>query len=212
MPINNQVPEVNAGSMADIAFLLLIFFLVTTTLETDEGLNRLLPPDQDIPEIVVHERNVFRVQLNDANQLLVEGEVLELADLKHRTTAFLDNGGIIKGAADYCDYCKGDRASDSSDNPHKAIIYLEHTRATSYGTYIAVQNELVAAYNGLRNRESLNAFGEGYVAMEQRFYDEKTTPTEKEILKKQIKQIQGLFPQKIIESNANENNNPHEKI
>ncbi len=203
MPIHNQVPEVNAGSMADIAFLLLIFFLVTTTLETDEGLQRLLPPQENVPEIEVHERNVFRVQLNDKDQLLVEGEVLELDDLKQKAKAFLDNGGTSKGNPGHCVYCKGNRAADLSDNPDKAIIYLEHTRITSYGAYVAVQNELVAAYNELRNRESLLAYGENYAAMETRFYDEKTTLVEKEVLKKKIKQIRTLFPQKILEPNAN---------
>ena len=197
--IKKESPEVNAGSMADIAFLLLIFFLVTTTLETDEGLSRRLPPDQKAPEIEVQERNVLRVQLNDENQLLVEGELLDLDRLQEIAITFLDNGGKAVGTKGYCQHCKGERSPESSDNPDSAIIYLEHTRATSYGTYVAVQNSLVSAYNALRNREALLQFDESYEAMQQRFYDAKTTPSEKTALRSKLTSIRQLFPQKIIE-------------
>jgi len=205
--IRKESPEVNAGSMADIAFLLLIFFLVTTTLETDEGLNRCLPPDQDPPPIEIQEKNVLRVQLNDQNQLLVEGELLDLDQLREIAIAFLDNGGTAVGSKGYCDYCKGKGNLQSSDNPDSAIIYLEHTRATSYGTYVTVQNALVAAYNTLRNRESLLLHNESYEAMQMRYYDTKTTHLEKENLKDRIKGIQQLYPQKIIEPNNNTKTN-----
>ena len=176
--IKRQTPEVNAGSMADIAFLLLIFFLVTTTLETDKGLDRRLPTDDNTAIIEIQEKNVLRVGLNDEDLLMVEGELLDVEKLTEVTIAFLDNGALTAGANGHCAYCKGKRSSVSSDNPNKAIVYLEHTRATSYGTYIAVQNSLVAAYNFLRNRESRLLYNESYEAMQQRFYDVKTTPLE----------------------------------
>ena len=78
-----SAPEVNAGSMADIAFLLLIFFLVTTTIETDSGLNRKLPPMEDqVDPPIIREKNIFTVVVNKNDQLLVEEELTEIKDLR----------------------------------------------------------------------------------------------------------------------------------
>jgi hypothetical protein len=150
-------PEVNAGSMADIAFLLLIFFLVTTTIETDSGLNRKLPPMEDqVDPPIIREKNIFTVVVNKNNQLLVEEKLTDVAELRQLAIDFLDNGGGVGEEA--CDYCQGARDEASSDNPDKAIISLKNDRETSYKVYIAVQNELVAAYNDLRNREFLRLY------------------------------------------------------
>jgi len=147
-----SAPEVNAGSMADIAFLLLIFFLVTTTIEKDSGINRKLPPIQppDQEPVILKQKNIFTVLLNGKDQLLVEDELMELKDLRKAAIEFLDNGG--DGT---CTYCKGKKNIHSSDNPDKAIISLKNERETSYAAYISVQNELVGAYNDLRNRRAL---------------------------------------------------------
>src|SRR5690554_7516810 len=155
-----STPEVNAGSMADIAFLLLIFFLVTTTIEKDSGIARQLPPIEDIidpPKI--RERNLFIVNVNRNDQLMVNDELMQLKDLRENAIDFLDNGGAKSGTADYCDYCQGERSPKSSDNPDKAVISVQNDRLTSYKMYIAVQNELVAAYNYLRDRESQRLYG-----------------------------------------------------
>ena len=135
-----SAPEVNAGSMADIAFLLLIFFLVTTTIETDSGLNRKLPPIDEIEDPpIIKEKNIFTVVVNKNNQLLAEEELIDISDLRALAVEFLDNGGGEGEEA--CDYCQGARDSKSSDNPDKAIISLKNDRETSYKVYIAVQNE-----------------------------------------------------------------------
>src|SRR5690606_40142151 len=103
-----SAPEVNAGSMADIAFLLLIFFLVTTTIETDSGLNRKLPPiDENQEDVIIKQKNIFTVLINGKNQLLVEDELMELKDLRKAAVEFLDNGGGT--GDDACSYCKGKR-------------------------------------------------------------------------------------------------------
>ncbi len=87
-------PEVNAGSMADIAFLLLIFFLVTTTIETDSGINRKLPPtDEVVDPPIIKERNIFTVVVNKNNQLFVEEEPMEISEIRQAAMEFLDNGG-----------------------------------------------------------------------------------------------------------------------
>lgn len=187
-------PEVNAGSMADIAFLLLIFFLVTTTIETDSGINRKLPPmEESDQDVVIKQKNIFTVLLNGKDQLLVEDELMELKDLRQAAKEFLDNGGDRT-----CDYCSGKKDPASSDNPDKAIISLKNERETSYKTYIAVQNELVAAYNELRDARAQSLYGKAFKEMEAN-YNDVNWPGNKEKLKEQIEQIKLDYPQKLSE-------------
>ena len=195
-------PEVSAGSMADIAFLLLIFFLVTTTIETDAGLDRMLPPMEPPTEAppIIKQKNIFTVNINRNGQLLVEDEILSIDKLREKAMAFLDNGGAPSGSPDYCSYCKGKRNAESSDNPMKAIISLKNDRETKYSTYITVQNELVGAYNDLRNREAKRLFGKDYVAMEAEYLNPETDDSVKEELKEKVQRIQDLFPQKLSEA------------
>ena len=203
-----KATEVNAGSMADIAFLLLIFFLVTTTIETDSGLNRKLPPMEDVVDPpIIKERNIFTVVVNKFNQLLVEEKPLELTELRNEAVKFLDNGGG-KGE-EACSYCLGDRDPDSSDNPEKAVISLKNDRETDYKVYIAVQNELVAAYNVLRNREfkRLNPnLGLDFVQADKIYNDPRTSIAEKERLKPLLSEVKLLFPQKLSEAEPSKTN------
>lgn len=195
-----NVPKVNAGSMADIAFLLLIFFLVTTSIETDAGLDRMLPRLEHDPITAdVYERNILRVLLNEKGELLVEGTVGELNELKQTAIRFLDNGGIGKGLLGHCNYCKGNNDSESSDNPSKAIISLSSNRMTEYGTYISVQNELVAAYNELRNREAQRLFNQDFTVLEKKYANTNIPTEQKKELRTKIIAIQELFPLKISE-------------
>jgi len=193
-------PEVNAGSMADIAFLLLIFFLVTTTIPKDSGLNRKLPPiEENDEDVIIKEKNIFTVQVNSKDQLLVEDEITELQNVRDLAMAFLDNNG--DGS---CNYCQGARDSKSSDNPDKAIISLKNDRETSYSMYISVQNELVAAYNELRNRRAEQVGpkrgfkGLNFVEMEKAYKDPKFNGN-KEKLKEVIDQIRNEYPEKLSE-------------
>ena len=199
-----NIPEVNAGSMADIAFLLLIFFLVTTTIETDAGLDRKLPPNEP-PEdnVVIKQKNIFTVVVNKNDQLLVEDQIMELKDLKEAAIAFLDNGAGT--GEDACNYCQGAKDPESSDNPDKAIISLQNDRETSYKTYIAVQNQLVFAYNDLRNREAQKRYGTDFTEMNRLYKDPKTDKTLKEEIKPKIEAIQKLFPQKLSEAEPKSN-------
>ena len=194
-----SAPEVNAGSMADIAFLLLIFFLVTTTIEKDSGLNRKLPPmEEDVEPQIIKQRNIFTVLLNGKDQLLVEEELMEIKDLRAAAIEFLDNNG--DGT---CTYCKGVKNSSSSDNPDKAIISLKNDRETTYATYISVQNELVAAYNELRNREfaRLNPnIGISYVEADLIYSDPRTSADDKISLKEKLDVVKLLYPQKLSEA------------
>ncbi len=198
-------PEVNAGSMADIAFLLLIFFLVTTTIETDAGLDRMLPPiEPPDSDVVIKQKNIFLVNVNKYGQILADEQPVELADLRAAVTAFLDNGGLSKSEATqdnpFCDYCQGLHDATSSDNPDKAIVSLKSDRETKYGVYIAVQNEIVGAYNDLRNREAQRLYRRNFTEIDD-LYNNPETPSEvREDLKDKVKRIQDLFPQKFSEA------------
>lgn len=192
-------PEVNAGSMADIAFLLLIFFLVTTTIETDTGLNRKLPPidDEQVEPPVIKEKNIFTVLINKNDQLLVEDELMDLKDLRQAALEFLDNGG---GSGDEaCSYCHGKKNPSSSDNPDKAIISLKNERQTKYSMYISVQNELVAAYNILRDRRAKELYGVTLAEMESDFDNSQSAQFKSPKLKERIEKIKIEYPQKLSE-------------
>jgi len=141
--------EINAGSMADIAFLLLIFFLVTTTIVEDKGIMVKLPPwSEEEPDITkLKERNVFSVLVNAQNQLLVRGEPSNIDNLKDRAKEFIRNP---------------QNRPDLAERPTKAIISLKNDRGTEYKTYLEVYNELKAAYNELWDELSRQKFGIPY--------------------------------------------------
>lgn len=201
MPRRKGAPEVNAGSMADIAFLLLIFFLVTTTIETDAGLDRMLPPMEPPDEdVIIKQKNIFTVNINKNGQLLVEDELMNLKDLRAAAISFLENG-----ADGSCNYCKGKKDPASSDNPSKAIISLKNDRETKYSTYITVQNELVGAYNELRNREAQKLYKRDFTEMESEYLNPETPSDVRDELKDKVKRIQDMFPQKLSEAETSTN-------
>jgi len=141
--------EINAGSMADIAFLLLIFFLVTTTIDVDKGITVKLPPWSDEPPEIqkLKTRNVFSVLVNAQNQLLVRGELTDVMDLRERAMEFISNP---------------QRRDDLSTDPKNAIISLKNDRGTNYKTYLEVYNELKGAYNELWDAECEKLYGIPY--------------------------------------------------
>ena len=147
-----EIPEINAGSMADIAFLLLIFFLVTTTIQTDSGLSVLLPPYVEVPPPPEkkNKRNVFDVLINANNQLLVRGQQLNLdnvGEIKERLKTFIMNRGVDP---------------NSSVSPKLAVVSLLNDNGTSYEAYVAVYNQLKAAYNELWQESSQGRYGRNY--------------------------------------------------
>ena len=143
--------EINAGSMADIAFLLLIFFLVTTTIAEDKGLLVKLPPwsDEPPPELELISRNVFSVLVNANNELLVRKAPADVNNLKDMAKNFIANPN---------------KTPDMAESPNKAIISLKNDRGTKYKTYLLVYNELQAAYNELRNEMAMSRYGKAYEA------------------------------------------------
>lgn len=141
--------EINAGSMADIAFLLLIFFLVTTTIVEDKGILVKLPPwSEDEPDITkLKERNVYSVLVNAQNQLLVREQPMRIEDLRENAMEFIANP---------------QKREDLAEKPTKAIISLKNDRGTEYDTYLRVYNELKGAYNELWNQLCQRKFGIDY--------------------------------------------------
>jgi biopolymer transport protein ExbD len=199
-----SAPEINAGSMADIAFLLLIFFLVATTMDIDTVISRRLPQKTDKinkPDEEFHARNVFEININRNNQMLIEKkEYVQLEDLKVKVLEFLDNGGGIgSNEVGNCTYCKGGPdntvSSEMSDHPNKAIISLRTDRGTSYEMFVAVHDVLGQAYTELRNREAQRLYRVSYEDLiDQKFNDKDNVE-----LDEKIKKIKDLFPEIISE-------------
>lgn len=156
------VPEINAGSMADIAFLLLIFFLVTTTMDSDLGIARLLPPiqeKQDETKIDVNKRNVLIININYRNELQVGGEVVPIGQLKGAVKEFILNPNDNQSLSDKKDV---DLEYFGKMRVSKGVISLTNDLGTSYKTYVEVQNEVTQAINDLRDKISMEQFGKIY--------------------------------------------------
>lgn len=183
-----EAPEINAGSMADIAFLLLVFFLVTTTMDSDFGLMRKLPPplDPDIPKPPpIKERNVFVVLANANDQLLVEGELMEVGELKEAAKEFIANP---MNKEDLPEKKMVDVPLLGQMPVSKQVISLQNDNGTSYNLYIQVQNELAAAYQELRDELAKEKFGKTYDAL----VEAKD--------KQKVKAIRKVYPQRISEA------------
>ena len=182
-----KVPDINSSSTADIAFLLLIFFLITTSMDTDRGSARRLPPppEQDQKKDdsdKVKERNVMTVFLNMNDQLMCSGEYVSVDQLRDKAKEFIANP--------YNDESKPEK--HAKDIPffgtmqitEKHVISLRCDRGSSYKAYLAVQNELVAAYNELRDELAQEKWGKDYAALDE----------------DQQKAIRDIYPQKISEA------------
>ncbi|EJX09167.1 Biopolymer transport protein ExbD/TolR, partial [gut metagenome] len=163
-----KVPDINSSSTADIAFLLLIFFLITTSMDTDRGLARRLPEppqqDQKKDDIKLKERNVLQVFLNFQDALMVGNDYLTVEQLRAKAKEFIANPNndeqLPEKVTEEVDYF------GSVQITKKHVISLRCDRGSSYKAYIAVQNELVAAYNELRNELSQEKWGKNYADLD----------------------------------------------
>jgi biopolymer transport protein ExbD len=184
---NRPAAEVNSGSMADIAFLLLIFFLVTTTIANDKGIAMLLPPKPDPneppPEVNKHDKNIFKIQANSKDMLLVEDEPLQdVKELRGMIKDFVLNFGnpSAEGVDLYNSLpatlrshvnSKG-RRKDSSDEPGEAVVSFKADRGTSYELYIGVLDEINAAYNEIYGAR-VGISGEEWLQIDKKDPDQK---------------------------------------
>lgn len=178
-------PEINAGSMADIAFLLLIFFLVTTTMSVDSGIQRILPPFVDNPQddgLENRERNTLQVRVSGSDAILVGGKRVDLREVKDIAKEFITNP------------TESELLPETEIKPidlignfpvSKGVISLQNDVSTSYEMYLAVQNELSRAYNEVRNEIAGRFFNQQY----------------SELGDDQKKAVNAAIPNKISEAN-----------
>ncbi|MFO8020848.1 MAG: biopolymer transporter ExbD [Perlabentimonas sp.] len=177
-------PEINGGSLADIAFLLLIFFLVTTTMNTDTGLARMLPPmpeDQTDVEQDIKQRNILTVLISKSDRLLVDGMPMDVNMVREKTKEFISNP---EDDPELPEKEPAEIPFFGTVDVTKGVISLQNDRGTSYKMYMQVQNELVAAYNELRDEVARTKFGRPYEDLD----EEKKTA------------LQKVYPQRISEA------------
>lgn len=173
MPVNKrQVQEINAGSMADIAFLLLIFFLVATTMNVDTGLVRVLPPMPDPnvkqEDIKVKERNLLLVFVSGSGNIMAGGQLIDIRQLKDKTKEFILNPYNDENLPE-----KEDKELELPDGQKwvypvsQGVISLQNTRDTGYQVYIRVQNELTRAFNEVRDEVAMSKFGKKFADLQE---------------------------------------------
>ena len=181
-----KVPGINASSTADIAFMLLIFFLITTSMDTDRGLARRLPPPPENKDqkddIIVKERNVLQVRLNKDDQLMVGGEWSDIKQLREKAKEFIANPKDDPNMPEK--HAKTLPFFGNVMITEKHVISVQNDVGTSYDAYFQVQNELVAAYNELRDELAKAQFGKPLA----------------ECTEEQKEAISDYYPQKISEA------------
>ncbi len=167
-----QIKEINASSMADIAFLLLIFFLVATTMNVDTGITRMLPPippdEQPSEDLKVKERNLLPIHINAWDQILVAGEQMNITQLTAFTKRWVLNasGDENMPEKENIDIAMPD-GSTWTYPQSKGIVSLNSDVGTSYDIYVQVQNELTRAFNEIREDVASQKFGRSFAALSQ---------------------------------------------
>lgn len=174
------VPEFSASSMADIAFLLLIFFLATTTMETQTGIFRKLPPleDKNVKPPKIETRNLMVVLVNRFDQIRINGEDVQIRDITRKAREFVENKGRSEDMPEIRrEYVEGYGEADVS----KAVISLQNDRGTTYEVYIAVQDALATAFEQLREERAREIYGISYKQLVEDKEDDKV-----DIIKKMV--------------------------
>ena len=182
-----KIPQINASSMADISFLLLIFFLVTTSMDVNQGLARRLPapipPDQKVEDTDINKRNLFVVKINWENKLLVQGQELDVRQLRAKAKEFVANINDDPNMPKLFEEDFGEPFG-TLKYTKEHVISVQNDAETQYQAYLEVQNELVAAYNELREECAQKYFHTAYTELDEEWQ----------------KKIQKIYPQKISEA------------
>lgn len=148
----NETPEINGSSLADIAFLLLIFFLVVTTIDVDAGIGLVLPPiPDDVEPPPVRERNLLNILVDAQGRVLLDGDVSSISEVRERVKEFVDNPN---------------NSQELSESPDDAIVSIKTDRRTPYSVYINMLDEVMGAYAELRNSAAQSQFGVPYESLE----------------------------------------------
>jgi biopolymer transport protein ExbD len=161
--------EIDGSSLADIAFLLLIFFLVVTTIDVDTGIGLVLPPiPDDIEPPPVRERNLMNILVNAQGMVLINEQPAAVASVRERVKEFIDNNGADPNL---------------SESPDDAIVSIKTDRRTPYNVYIDMLDEVMGAYAELRHAASMDRFGVPYSSLEDNSVEQD--------------EIQEMYPKKI---------------
>ena len=182
-----KTPGINGSSSADIAFMLLIFFLITTSMDTDKGLARRLPPpvpkdQKKNEEMDIKKRNILVVLINSNNQILCNNEFIDIKQLREKVRNFIENPYNDEHMPEKTEVDVPYFGKQMVTKNH--VISLQNDRGTEYQAYIDVQNELAAAYNELRDEVSRKKFGKAFADLDE----------------DQQKAVQMIYPQKISEA------------
>ena len=182
-----KTPGINGSSSADIAFMLLIFFLITTSMDTDKGLARRLPPpvpkdQKKNEEMDIKKRNILVVLINSNNQILCNNEFIDIKQLREKVRNFIENPYNDEHMPEKTEVDVPFFGKQMVTKNH--VISLQNDRGTEYQAYIDVQNELAAAYNELRDEVSRKKFGKAFADLDE----------------DQQKAVQQIYPQKISEA------------
>lgn len=185
-----KMPGLNTSSTADISFMLLIFFLVTTSMDTDRGLARQLPPppeeNAEVKDIIVKERNILNVRMNSAGNLMLEDmdgqKFIKLEELRAIVKDFIANPKHEENKPEF--HTERLPYFGDVEITKNHVISVQNDRGTPYKVYFNVQHELIAAYNELRDEVSQKQFGKPYA----------------ELNEDQQKAVRDYYPQKISEA------------
>lgn len=165
---SRKTPEINGGSMADISFMVLIFFLMVTTMDQEKGLSRRLPPmpdeNQKVEDQKVNRRNIIIVRVNSNDRIFAGNEPMDVSQLKDKIVEFLTNPTEDPSLPEK------EVKEIEGFGPYpvsKGVISLQNDRSTTYSVYIAVQNELVKAVNEIRDNFALQNFGKKYANLDE---------------------------------------------
>ena len=182
---SKHAPEINAGSMADIAFLLLVFFLVTTTMDSELGMMRKLPALEEVKSNEMLQRNVLEVWINSENKIMIEGDLVAIDEVAVRAKAFILNKN---NAPDLPEKKMIEVPILGQVEVTKQVISLQNDRETSYAMYLQVQNELAKAYNELRDELAMDKFGKNFDELK------------KDNLTIEYQAVKKVYPQRISEA------------
>ncbi len=161
-----KTPDINASSQADIAFLLLVFFLITTTMDVDKGIPRKLPPmpeqDQKQDDIKINRRNIVVVKINSQDKIMVGSSPTDVSQIKDKIVEFLTNPNDDPNMPE-----KEIKSIQGLGNypVSKGVVSLQNDKGTLYNTYIQVQNEIVRAINEMRDQFSTQRYGKKYAQL-----------------------------------------------
>lgn len=165
---SKKTPEINGGSMADISFLMLIFFLMVTTMDKEEGLSRRLPPlpaeDQKVEDQKVNRRNIIQVKINSSDRLFAGNEMMDVSQLKDKIKEFLTNPTDDPNLSEKE---MKDIEGYGKCLVSKGVISLQNDRGTTYSKYIEVQNELIRAVNEIRDDFAMANYGKKYAKLDE---------------------------------------------